>query len=185
MDEFIKYFTVLDKSWPWIIAIFGGLVLFWKSLSVRYRAYNFMLNLHKDAEDKSIDIISIIRQLAQAQSECDIRHRLSENKLHTAIFVCNIEGQCTYSNDYLCELFGLSYEEMLDTGWLSVILEEDRIRTYDKWIECVKKKIPYSTTYTIQNNRTKQIYHVKANAWCISDLCGTPICYLGSVEIIK
>lgn len=184
MDDFYKYFMLFDKSWPWIVAIFGGIILLWKSILNQYRAYCFMLRLHKDSVENSIDIISIINQLAQGQSECNIRHRLSESKLHTAIFVFNIEGKCTYVNDYVCEIWGLSHKEMLDTGWLSSILEEERMEVYDTWIESVQKKVPYSTTYKIQNRRTGKIHSVRAHAWCISDLCGKTICYLGSVDII-
>ncbi len=49
------------------------------------------------------------------------------------IFRANLDGQNTYVNPRLCQIAGLSYEEMMGDGWLNGIYPDDREYLYEEW----------------------------------------------------
>lgn len=82
-----------------------------------------------------------------------------------SIFEADPEGECTFANVALCEMFGLPQAEMLGRGWLSVLEgSAAREKAWDTWASCVEKRIPYLDRYQIRNARTGEKFWVRAHA---------------------
>jgi PAS domain S-box-containing protein len=98
------------------------------------------------------------------------------------IFEADPDGHCTFANVALCNLFGLSQEEMLGRGWLSALDgSEARERAWDTWDSCVSKHIPYLDRYQIRNARTGERIWVRAHA-IPAGHPDKPLHYYGTVE---
>lgn len=100
------------------------------------------------------------------------------------IYVCDSEGQCTFANTQLCNLFGLDYNQMLGYGWLSAVgkTQHEKDSTYDDWREAIKKDIPYVTEYTVVNQKTGEEIPVKTRAIPVRGKKGEILFYKGEVE---
>jgi PAS domain S-box-containing protein len=183
-DEILKIINLCSALWPWLVFVGGGLLILWKQAGHFIRAYCFLLNLYHASNRHNIQIMEELSKLSQGKNESDIRHKLAESKLRIAIYICDIKGSCIYVNDYLAELWGVSHEEMHDFGWLSNIIEEDRLDIYDNWLESVAKQVPYNAEYTIKNSRTHNLIRVKSVAWCVKNVRNEPVCYIGSIDAI-
>ena len=58
-----------------------------------------------------------------------------------AMYECDKEGRFILANTALCELFGLSEQEILGNGWLSAIAPEDRQACWENYQNCIKSDI--------------------------------------------
>lgn len=83
----------------------------------------------------------------------------------TAIYECDLEGNCIHANKALCDLFGLNLEQMMGSGWLAGIHPDDREKTYDRWLNAVLKKIPYEAGYRVRNAKTKIVVNAESIAF--------------------
>lgn len=183
-DEVLKIINMCSALWPWLVFAGGGLLILWKQAGHIIRAYCFLLRLYHNSTHNNIQIIEELSKLSQSKNESDIRHKLAENKLRIAIYICDTKGSCIYVNDYLTELWGVSHDEMLDLGWLSNIVEEERLEIHDNWLESVAKHVPYNAEYTIKNSRNHNYIKVKSTAWFVKNVRHEPVCYIGSIEAI-
>ena len=77
-----------------------------------------------------------------------------QNLLDTPIFECDLSGDCTFSNDALCELVGLPHEKMIGRGWLEGIIPSEREFVFDAWSSAIEKRLPYECAYTVRNKTT-------------------------------
>ena len=82
------------------------------------------------------------------------------------IYECSPDdgGGCIFANEHLCDLFGLSEEDMLGNGWIEGIEPEERERVYTIWTSAVEKKIPYECSYTIRNVKTGKRFNATTRA---------------------
>ena len=95
----------------------------------------------------------------------DLRNKLlSDNILSTGIYECDANGDCLWANKTLCDLFGLSLEEMLGAGWLSGIAADEREHVWNKWKKAIELDIPYETEYTVVNIKTREHIRVRTTA---------------------
>lgn len=115
-----------------------------------------------------------------------LRYRHDMSVSERAIFECEpLTGRCTWVNDALCELFGMSHEDMLGFGWLRAVREDQREEVHSHWKTAVDNNIPYSWSYYVVNQKTGDSLEVRAtaNAICLSN--GTIIQYHGSIIPLK
>lgn len=98
------------------------------------------------------------------------------------VYRCDIDGNCTFANNALRELFGLSSEEMYRSGWLSAVDINEASRVYDHWHDCVKNDKPYSDTYKIINQSNGKYYRVKTSANPIRDAQGKILFWSGTIS---
>lgn len=116
----------------------------------------------------------------------ELRHKYELNISEKPMYECEASGgRCTWVNDSLCELFGMSHEEMLGLGWLRAIKEEERQEVYEHWMHAIQTNIPYSWSYTIVNQKTGDEIEVKSTANAVSLSNGTILQYHGTVSPIK
>ena len=76
-------------------------------------------------------------------------------------YVCKSDGQCLYASPRLCEIYGRIEADMLGFGWSTSIIQDDRDRALNKWIDCVKNKKPYEDTYMINTEKGKLLITTK------------------------
>ena len=101
-----------------------------------------------------------------------------------AVFECDVEGQCTFANKALSDLFGMADDELMGNGWLVGIDPADRERIWQVWLSCVKSHIPYEAVYSVRNQRTNVKQLVRAYSMAMKNLKGNIIGFHGVVEPI-
>lgn len=98
------------------------------------------------------------------------------------IFEASPDGECTFANVALCELFGVSQAEIVGRGWLSVLDGSDaREKAWHTWTSCVERRIPYMDRYQVCNPRTHERFWVRAHA-IPAGHPEKPLHYYGTVE---
>ena len=107
------------------------------------------------------------------------RVSISEQWLKIGVYICNKEGECTWTNEYLNNIFGLDSQDMLGFGWLSSIYKDDRKRVNEEWLYAIRNNIPYDSTYFVVNNRDNLLISVKAKALAVVDNDDEVQCYIG------
>ncbi|GAB4203151.1 MAG: hypothetical protein Fur006_57220 [Coleofasciculaceae cyanobacterium] len=63
------------------------------------------------------------------------------------IFHADASGNCTYANQRMSELLGLSREESLNTGWANSLHPDDRDRIFAQWHETIAARQPFKSEY--------------------------------------
>lgn len=117
-----------------------------------------------------------------AHSEC--RTEVILDLSPQPIYECSPDGECTFANEKLCDLFGLSEVDMMGNGWLDGILPEERERVHSIWIAAVKNLIPYECSYTVRNLKNGKRYNAVTRALPLHNE-GELIGYLGILSKIE
>lgn len=73
--------------------------------------------------------------------------RMLAEKSPVGIFRTDLEGACTYVNEYWCRLAGISAEEAMGAGWFRVIHPGDVDGLVTRWQESVRERKPYYNEY--------------------------------------
>ena len=116
----------------------------------------------------------------------EVRVVLLERKVSAAIYVCDaLNGDCTYANSELAELWGMDAADLSGTGWLSAIDTTERNRVWREWQESIKNHIPYECTYKVTNQRTGESFRCHTKAYPAKVKSGQTVWYVGSVERIE
>ena len=73
------------------------------------------------------------------------------------------EGHCVYVNKALTMLFGLSREQMVESGWLAAIpSQEQRHKVIEAWQYAVRHNLPYDEHYEVKHVVTGELSNVRA-----------------------
>jgi len=172
------------------ISVIGGFVMWTVSKARRgyqgvrewYLGLTELMNQFKPNGGKSVmDKLNRIDLSVQIDSA-----RIMAMMNHAAhpVFECNAEGKCILVNKAICDLFGLSPEEMLGTGWLNGVSPEDRESTIDSWMSAIAKSIPYEHRYNVRNARTGVLTPVRAFSAAMKNVYGQIIGFHGTVQPI-
>lgn len=92
-------------------------------------------------------------------------------------------GYCILANNALCQLYGVSQEQLLGLGWLNYIIEEDKERIKEEWVNVIETGTEIASYYTIINQITNEEVPVKYRA-IINKHNGRIISAIGNVEKI-
>lgn len=103
----------------------------------------------------------------------------------TPMYECDKEGKFILANTALCELFGLSEQEILNNGWLAAISPEDRHTCWENYQHSIKSDIPFEWVYTVVNYKTHERIRCKTEMTVLRDAKGKPVIYQGYVEPLK
>lgn len=190
----------LDSTDKLISVILGGVSLLsvllrkilWPKIK---RGFAFIKSL-KEAPLK----ISNIEMALQAITSLNLAQQLKEahtlaftskhkadfllNESHLAIYECDINGSCVFTNQTLQNLFGLNNSRMLGDGWLSALHPDDIVSTHAKWQSTVRQWVPYRSRYRVINQITNQTTLCESFAVPIRDNDGIIISYLGVIKVI-
>ena len=136
------------------------------------------------------EITSAVKEMTQVQR--DIADELSINEANvammldasrTAIWFTNAEGECTRANKALCDLFGLSHEDMIGNqgrGWMRAVIPEHRDRVFREFKTALSTDVPYACHYAITKNG--KLINVVANGEVIRARDGRVLAVRGTVE---
>lgn len=168
-----------------IVFVYGG----WQWIIKPIRQANKLLTENSVKLNKTIDIIdseilpfiksmtteftknsgkSIKDQITRIDENIkrsDLRIKLiATNLVTTGIFECDAEGKCVWVNRALADMFGLEREEMLDTGWLSAVVDDERNEVWMDWMYCINNHIPYEAEYSVHNKKRDTTFRIRVVA---------------------
>lgn len=96
----------------------------------------------------------------------------------TPRFECDNSGACTYANEALCQLYGMSLERMLGNGWTEAVAGDERRDVFEAWDNAVKAHLPYDHEHNVQTPSGRLRVYTQAHAVTLD---GVPILYMGTV----
>lgn len=135
--------------------------------------------------DPAQKIKDLISEIQTCNEIAELRRRLIEKRIKLGIFICDTEGKCIWSNDFLNNMFGLDSTEMKGFGWLKSIIPSDRERVNEEWMYSIKNKTAYESDYTILNRRNADFIKVRASALAVLNDNDKIECYVGHLEELK
>ena len=98
------------------------------------------------------------------------------------VFEAEPNGNFSFANVALCDLLGMSQEELMGRGWLSALDgAEAREAAWHTWSSCVAGRIPYLDRYQVRNPRTGEKFPVRAHATPAGHP-EKPLHYYGTIE---
>lgn len=125
-------------------------------------------------------ILKLIDQINHSQGVTAAQIQVMSEFLDLGTYVCDSDGKCTATNKVLCRMFGLDSQQMLGHGWLAGLSQEDQVRVFEHWHQCVKNRLPYRESYTIVANGKRM--RVKTYAAPV-EVGGVLKCYIGWIVI--
>lgn len=122
---------------------------------------------------------------ALTQQIAIIRYRQNTADRHNEIctFFCEPDGKCQEVSQALCNLFGLSEDEMLGFGWAKPI--EDNPKHIAVWKAAVDNDYPYADEYIINNVTTRRRFRCQVAADIIRNTRGEALGYCGCVKVLE
>lgn len=182
MEEISKYLEGFEKLIAAIIAGGGIIWLYGSKLFAVCRSIGVLGAVYRRLGSATADeLYEAIQTARKANCALDLRQQALERHCNVGVYVCNSEGKCEWANEVFCELHGLDLGSIRGLGWLAAVIEAERFEVHRRWIECVKSGVPWSTDYTVTNQRTHETYrcHTEAHALVVDD---EPTCYVGTVK---
>jgi PAS domain-containing protein len=97
-----------------------------------------------------------------------------------ATYECDAEGQCTYASVALADMYGMTPDQFLGSGWLMAVDGPgERERVWDAWMSAIKRGIPYEDSYTVVVGKERR--KVRTYTRAVRDKTGKALCYFGIV----
>lgn len=111
------------------------------------------------ALDVTSEMNALKAQIAQSESEDKFKN--VTNTSPTGLWLSDPEGNLTYLNKTLTDWTGMAYADLLGTGWINAIVEEDRENAAKEFVEAIKNKTHYEAEFRI-NKADGQVIWCKA-----------------------
>jgi PAS domain S-box-containing protein len=112
----------------------------------------------------------------------ELRSKMISNSLvSTGAYECNVDGNCTWVNNALSEIYGLDKDQMLGQGWLSAVKFNERQTVWETWHNSILNDIPYESEYTVVNQKKRNEFRVRTVAVAHKNLDGDVLGYYGTV----
>ncbi len=134
-------------------------------------------------------ILAIVRDITD-RKEVEAALRKSEQRYQTlatltpsGIFHTDHEGRCTYINDHLGELMGLTLESAKGFGWADSVHADDREDVISHWRETVGEGRPFRHEFRLGSGGDTPRW-VLARATPQLDADGKPVGFVGAVTDI-
>ena len=107
---------------------------------------NYAIRADKFSDDEVGQVVDSFNHMLAVIEHEDARLRESEEKFRlisesskVGIFQLDGRGQCTYANEELASITGLSAEQLLSKGWLSVVHPDDKRRVSEQFNMLIHK----------------------------------------------
>ena len=110
-----------------VVGAVSAALIVWRKVRSRAADWNASIKHAREMEasfgaSPAKEVKKLIDALRQSHSEMDVRHSILCRRLNIGIWMCEAHsGRCIYANPTLCEMFGMSREDMLGFGWLSAV----------------------------------------------------------------
>jgi PAS domain S-box-containing protein len=96
------------------------------------------------------DISSLKKKLEITTATVDAILSVHEN----AVFLCKDNGDLTYANEVMCEMFGANVEDLEGEGWLRFIVDKHRDYVIKSYQSAIKNGRHFAPSFTIRNGET-------------------------------
>ncbi len=118
---------------------------------------------------------------AQAVVASEARFRALSDGSPLGVYHADAMGHCTYTNPRWQEIYGLSLQESLGTGWSKTLHPEDQAAVHEQWQRATEKNMDFNMEFRIlhPSGKVRQVRST-ARAMCGSD--GAVEAYIGSVD---
>lgn len=140
-------------------------------------------SLHIEFGDNPVamlaDAIRRVNDIEAGHAEHSLRIKLAEQHLSLGVFIADIEGSCTWANDWLRSAFGLPSLNGLQ--WLKCIDNAAKDRVYHRWKQSFTEGIPYQECYEVHPQNGQPAWRARTEAWPVRDANGSTVLYLGYV----
>lgn len=117
---------------------------------------------------------SVSDKVADIQTQIlvvEARSRVTWSVSGEASYECDANGLNVWASPALCELFGMTPDEMSGSGWTRAIATaEERETAWQTWRHAVERNIPYEDVYRVKNQRTGEVRRVRT----YTTVCRTP-----------
>ncbi len=178
----ITSFGVFYSAWRWMIRPIKNHI---DSVSKHFQEFDGLTKTVKALDEKMNDTIlpvinavgsefvknggnSIkerIQRIDDMVTLSELRSKMiASNFLTVGAFERDTNGDTTWVNKAICEMFGLTEEEMMGNGWLSGVAEKERADVWRKWIDHIENNIPYEDEFTVRNHKTGERFRVRVVA---------------------
>lgn len=135
-----------------------------------------LLDEHRNTEQ--------IALLANSLHESEARFRNLSESLPLGIFSTDASGSCTYTNSRWQEIYGLSLEESLGSGWQQGLHVDDIEQVFSTWRARAPLKLEFDMEFRTQHKNGNICFvHARANPQI--DHEGNIVGFVGSVEDIS
>jgi PAS domain S-box-containing protein len=96
---------------------------------------------------------ALIDKLRVDAGRLEIVQTITSHQLDLPVYICDINGKCTFANEALCRLFRMSRDEMLTWGWMRVISPEEAEHVYQQWASFIATGRPYKAFYHVHGKK--------------------------------
>ncbi len=141
---------------------------------------------HEFSPNSGKSIKDQINRIDNATRLAELRSKLiASNLITTGAIEFDGRGEATWVNKAICELFGMSYDQMLGKGWLSAVQDEKRLEVWEDWVTNIEYGIPYEGDFTIHNKQTLEDFTVRLTVVSHKSVDGNILAYYGTVTRIS
>jgi PAS domain-containing protein len=167
-------------AWSGIIAASASaLVVGWKICRRNFKLYRSLDRIHSEFGDHGFGaLVDNIKAAELSLQQLHVRVQVSERLHGIGIYVCEPTGECNWTNDWLCQAFGIDSSKMLGWGWLAAIRKDEQMRVHDVWSTAVENGLPYREQYHVDAHNDSWL--AETEAWPVR-VDGELICYVGYV----
>jgi PAS domain S-box-containing protein len=178
--------NTLDIIALWVgkfVGIFAAIASLYKGVQIAYRKVRTIVRKIDGWLDSTNAADGKISRISEIVERNEMRWLALQSRLTIAVFECDSEGNCTFANPAICELFNLSREQMLGNGWLNKVgrTPEQREHIWHDWQQSIKNNIPYEAYYEIRKASGEYIT-CRATAMAYRDSSGKVLFFSGTVE---
>lgn len=109
-------------------------------------------------------LYDVIKRIERQSTSAIERHRALIDSLHIIRFEATADGACEWVSTAYLELAGASMEEVLGSGWVSVIHPDDRVKVVEEWWSCMKHRRVFNMEYRFVNIKTNEANVVRCHS---------------------
>jgi c-di-AMP phosphodiesterase-like protein len=135
--------------------------------------------------DPSEAINQLFHSVRASHETLEIRQQISERYLKIGVYISDLEGRWTWTNDCLGDIFGKDSRDMLGLKWLNGIHSRDRQRVHESWAYCLTNDLDHQSTFTICNCRSNLSIEVRATTIIVLGEGNKRQCYVGYLTVGK
>lgn len=120
-------------------------------IMILYHYIKLQIETAQKQEQSRVTNVHLTREIAR--SEFLFEQIFSQ--VPFGIFRTGIEGECTYINEYMLSILGLSFEQARHDGWASALYHEDAEDIIGAWLSLRQDGIPFKKEYRLQTPEGK------------------------------
>lgn len=109
-------------------------------------------------------------------------HSLAESMPMT-VWTADSDGVIDYANQLLFEYSGVSRQELLLGGWVSLVHPDDREESVAVWMRAVQERAPYEAQFRLRRHDGAYRWHISRAAWVPDSVTGAGKWYGSAVDI--